>query len=68
MYLGGEALVAGAVSTAKRLNLPPFLIGLTVVGFGTSLPELVVSLDAALIGAYDISLGNVIGSNTANIL
>ena len=68
LYVGGEVLVAGAVSTANRLRLPPFLIGLTIVGFGTSMPELVVSLDAAFVGAYDISLGNVIGSNTANIL
>lgn len=68
LFFGGEALVNGAVSTANRLRLPSFLIGLTIVGFGTSMPELVVSLDAALSGAFDISLGNVIGSNTANIL
>ncbi|MBU1176445.1 MAG: calcium/sodium antiporter [Alphaproteobacteria bacterium] len=68
LYFGGEALVAGAVSIANRLRLPAFLIGLTVVGFGTSMPELVVSFDAAMIGAFEISLGNIIGSNTANIL
>lgn len=68
LYVGGEALVAGATSLANRLRVPPFLIGLTIVGFGTSMPELVVSLDAALGGATDLALGNVVGSNTANIL
>lgn len=68
LFVGGEALVRGAVALAARLGLPPVLIGLTVVGFGTSMPELMVSLDAALGGTPDIALGNVVGSNIANIL
>ena len=68
LFLGGEALVRGAVSLANRLRLPPLVIGLTVVGFGTSMPELLVSLQAAWDGHPDISVGNVVGSNTANIL
>lgn len=65
---GGEAVVKGSVCAASRLGVSPLLIGLTVVGFGTSLPELVASLEAALIGAPGIALGNVVGSNIANIL
>ncbi|MBU2959886.1 calcium/sodium antiporter [Citreicella sp. C3M06] len=68
LFVGGEALVRGAVAIAQRLSLPPLLIGLTVVGFGTSMPELLVSLQAALKGAPDIAIGNIIGSNIANIL
>lgn len=68
LFLGGEALVRGSVGIAQRLAIPPLLIGLTVVGFGTSTPELLVSLDAALRGVPDIALGNVVGSNIANIL
>jgi len=68
LFLGGEALVRGSVGLAQRLGLPPLLIGLTVVGFGTSTPELLVSVDAALRGVPDIALGNILGSNIANIL
>jgi cation:H+ antiporter len=68
LFFGGEALIRGAVSLAKRLGLPTLIISLTVVGFGTSMPELLVSLRAAYAGSPDIALGNVIGSNTANIL
>ena len=68
LVLGGDALVRGAVSLAGRLGVSPLLIGLTVVGFGTSTPELVTSLNAALVGAPGIAIGNVVGSNTANIL
>ena len=68
LFFGGEALVRGSVGIARRLAIPPLLIGLTVVGFGTSTPELLVSVDAALRGVPDIALGNVIGSNIANIL
>lgn len=64
----GEALVRGAVSVALRLDVPPLIIGLTLVALGTSAPELLVSLNAALQGTPDIALGNVIGSNIANIL
>ncbi|WP_103334027.1 calcium/sodium antiporter [Pseudotabrizicola formosa] len=68
LFFGGEALVRGSVGIARRMAIPPLLIGLTVVGFGTSTPELLVSVDAALRGVPDIALGNVIGSNIANIL
>lgn len=68
LILGGDVLVRGAVTLAERLGVSPLLVGLTVVGFGTSTPELVTSLDAALSGAPGIAVGNVIGSNTANIL
>jgi cation:H+ antiporter len=65
---GGEALVTGSVAVARRLNVSPLVIGLTLVGFGTSTPELVTSLEAARIGSPGIALGNIIGSNIANIL
>ena len=65
---GGEALVKGAVAVASRLGVSPLLIGLTLVGFGTSTPELVASLEAALSGRPGIAIGNVVGSNIANIL
>lgn len=68
LFLGGEALVRGSVGIARRMAVPPLLIGLTVVGFGTSTPELLVSVDAALRGVPDIAVGNIIGSNIANIL
>ena len=68
LFFGGEALVRGSVGIARRLSISPLLIGLTVVGFGTSTPELLVSVDAAWRGVPDIALGNVIGSNIANIL
>ncbi len=68
LFAGGEALVRGAVGIARRLAVPPLVIGLTVVGFGTSTPELLVSVDAAQRGVPDIALGNVVGSNIANIL
>ena len=64
---GGEALVAGATRLAARLGMKPLLIGLTVVAFGTSIPELFVSLTAALQGYPDIMIGNVVGSNIANV-
>jgi cation:H+ antiporter len=68
LFFGGEALVRGAVGIAHRLAMPPLLIGLTVVGFGTSTPELLVSVDAALRGVPDIAIGNVVGSNIGNSL
>ncbi|SFE31423.1 cation:H+ antiporter [Sulfitobacter brevis] len=68
LVLGGELLVRGAVALAQRMGLSPLFIGLTIVGFGTSMPELVTSLQAAYVGAPGIALGNVIGSNIANIL
>lgn len=68
LFLGGEGLVRGAVALASRLGISPLVVGLTVVGFGTSAPELVVSVGAALEGAPDLAIGNVVGSNIANIL
>jgi cation:H+ antiporter len=65
---GGELLVRGAVRVAERLGVSPLLIGLTLVGFGTSTPELVTSVQAALVGSPGIAVGNVVGSNIANIL
>tara|TARA_B100001115_G_C15824420_1_gene410298 strand:+ start:758 stop:1702 length:945 start_codon:yes stop_codon:yes gene_type:complete len=67
LAVGGECLVKGSVSLALRLKISSLVIGMTVVSFATSAPELLVSLDAALGGYPDISLGNVIGSNIANI-
>ncbi|WP_090200239.1 calcium/sodium antiporter [Yoonia tamlensis] len=64
----GDVLVRGAVGVAQRAGLSPFVIGLTLVGFGTSMPELMTSLIAANQGAPGIALGNVVGSNIANIL
>ncbi len=65
---GGEALIRGAMGLAERTGLSPLLIGIVIVGFGTSVPELVVSVDAVLGGHQDIAVGNVVGSNIANIL
>ncbi|ESR24044.1 calcium/sodium antiporter [Lutibaculum baratangense] len=68
LFVGGEALVRGAVLLALRLGVTPLVVGLTVVGFGTSAPELATSISAALSGAPGIALGNVVGSNIANVL
>ena len=68
LLCGGEAVVGGHQSLAQRLGVSPLIVGLTIVGFGTSLPEMVVSVNAALIGAPGLVVGNVIGSNIANIL
>ena len=65
---GGEALVKGSVGVATRMGISPLVIGLTLVGFGTSAPELVACIEAALIGAPGIAVGNVVGSNIANTL
>lgn len=65
---GGEALIRGALAAAQRLGISPLLSGLVIVGFGTSSPELVVSIDAALSSRPDIAIGNVVGSNVGNIL
>lgn len=65
---GGEVLVRGAVGLAERLGVSPLLVGLTVVALGTSAPELAVSVQAALSGAPGIAIGNIVGSNIANIL
>ena len=68
LMLGANALVKGAVSTALRANISPLLIGLTIVGFGTSTPELLASMQAAFQGNDGIAVGNVVGSNIFNIL
>ena len=68
LVLGGETLVRGAVGVATRAGLSPLVIGLTLVGFGTSVPELMTSLIAAFDGLSGIALGNVVGSNIANVL
>lgn len=68
LVAGGELLVRGAVGIATRLGIPPLVIGLTLVGFGTSTPELVTSLQAAFLGSPGIAVGNVVGSNIGNIL
>jgi cation:H+ antiporter len=65
---GGDVLVRGAVRIAERLRLSPMLIGLTVVGMGTSMPELAASVQASLAGSPGIALGNIVGSNIANAL
>jgi cation:H+ antiporter len=67
LILGGNSLLKSAVSLSLRLKIPKIVIGMTVVSFATSMPELIVSLKAALDGHADIALGNVIGSNIANL-
>ncbi len=67
LLLGAHWLVKGASSLAKRFNVPQIVIGLTIVAFGTSTPELIVNVIAALKGSPDISFGNVIGSNNLNV-
>lgn len=65
---GGDLLVDGSSALARRVGISPLVIGLTIVAFGTSLPELIVSVLAAIQGSSDIAFGNVVGSNMANIL
>jgi cation:H+ antiporter len=68
LFFGGEGLIKGAVSLARNFGLSKFLVSAIVVGFGTSMPEMTVSVGAALKGSPDIAIGNVVGSNIANIL
>ena len=68
LVFAGDKLVTGAVALAERLRISPLVIGLTIVAFGTSAPELFVSLSAAFDDQPGIAIGNVIGSNTANVL
>ena len=63
LIAGGELMVRGAVQVATRLGVSPLIIGLTLVGFGTSTPELVTSVQAALSGSPGIAYGNIVGSN-----
>lgn len=67
LFLGGEGLIRGSAALSLRIGISPLVVGLTVVAFGTSSPELLVSLKAALSGNSDIALGNVVGSNIANV-
>ncbi|MFC2125594.1 calcium/sodium antiporter [Bacteroidota bacterium] len=67
LILGGDFLVRGASSIALRLNLTPLVVGLTIVAFGTSAPELLISVKSALSGSPDLAMGNVIGSNICNL-
>ena len=66
LVVGGELLVQGASALALKANIPPLLVGLTVVAFGTSTPELFASLQAMAAGDGSIAIGNVLGSNVAN--
>ncbi len=68
LTVGGEVLIRGALGISRRMGVSPLLSGLVIVGFGTSMPELVVSVDAALSGLPEIAIGNVVGSNVANVL
>lgn len=67
LVIAAEWLVRGSVSLARRLGITPLIIGLTVVAFGTSAPEMAVSVEAALLGSGALAIGNVVGSNIANI-
>ncbi len=67
LIIAGESLVKGAVGIALKFNIPTLVIGMTIVAFGTSAPELLVSIKAALEGHPEISIGNVLGSNIANL-
>lgn len=68
LLLAGDALVKGAVNLSLRVGIPALIVSLTIVAFGTSAPEMLISIQAALRNAPGIALGNVIGSNTANVL
>ena len=68
LLLGGDWLVKGAVGLAKMFGISPLIIGLTIVALGTSAPELLISLRAALTGSSGLAVGNVVGSNIANVL
>ena len=68
ILLGANGLTDGAASIAKRFRIPSIVIGLTIVAFGTSAPELTVSVSSALKGSADIAIGNVVGSNIFNTL
>jgi cation:H+ antiporter len=68
LLFGGDFLVRGSASLARRWRLPPLFVGLTIIAFGTSAPELVVSIQSALLGVPGLALGNIVGSNIANFL
>ncbi len=68
LLLAGDSLVKGAVNLSLRLGIPALIVSLTIVAFGTSAPELLIAIKAVLDGASGIAIGNVVGSNTANVL
>lgn len=68
LLLAGDSLVKGAVNMSLRLGVPALIVSLTIVAFGTSAPELLISIQAIFDGVPDLALGNVVGSNTANVL
>jgi len=68
LLIGGDILVRGSVGLAEKLSIPPLIIGLTIVSFGTSAPELFISVKAAFEGSSGLAVGNVVGSNIANVL
>jgi len=68
LLIAGDFLVKGAVSLSLKLGIPALIVSFTIVGFGTSAPELLIAIQSSLAGAPGIALGNVVGSNTANIL
>ena len=68
LIFGGESVVQGAITIARKMNVSPLLIGFTIVAIGTSLPELAVTMIAALRGHKGVAIGNVLGSNVINIL
>ena len=67
LIIGGDFLVRGASSIALRAHISPLVVGLTIVAFGTSAPELLISLNAAISGSPDLAMGNVVGSNICNL-
>ena len=67
LYFGGESLITGSLRIAHRFKISPFVIGATIMGFGTSAPELAVSILASFRGEAEVAVGNVIGSNIANV-
>ncbi len=68
LFIGGEALVRSSVALAQRFSVSSLLVSFVIVGFGTSMPELVVSIEAVILGSSDIAVGNIVGSNIANVL
>lgn len=68
LIAGGELLVRGSVAVAERMGVSPLIIGIVLVGFGTSMPELVISVQASMAGSPGIAVGNIVGSNISNVL
>jgi cation:H+ antiporter len=68
LVVASDQLVAGAARLSSRLGVAPIVVGVVIIGFGTSVPELLVSLLAAVEGVFDLGVGNIIGSNIANVL